>query len=438
LNPLPLFDEYLSSIRWVKWTNYGRKAAISLVAVVVGVLMPAVAFIKSGINTWAFPDAPLLIQQGYAISQGMQYMRSNPTELQYPFGLPAIISLGFRISEQNAVAISRMTLLLFHFITLFVIFLILNSLRISKKIQYITLLGFSLDPFILKQALDLQTEPITTLFVSILCLIFITKLDTSVKKKSIPWAYFFVAFLAIVTRPNLIVPIFGVTLILIYRWKKDDVSNKTIVSTCLSFFSLFFAFHMFLFSVFRQFVPISGNSGQNFALACRSEFLPQYIGYANSTVNQSINAWYFEYLSNIKQTFFTLNPLASAIDLNQEYQRVGIQNCLDSPIDTVGLFLIKSISLWRPSTVLGAYGIEVFVASLLIWLPLTMLALKFLVSKNATPTHNSFRIFLIVFWGLFTLSLIPSATQIRHRIAVAEQFYWIILAIYLNKKLVGK
>ena len=420
----------------MKWNNLGGKVTSSLVAVVVGAIIPAVAFLKSGINSWVFPDAPLLIQQGYAISQGMQYMRSNPSELQYPFGLPAIISIGYKISEQNAVAMSRMILLLFHFLTILVIYLILNNLRVNKKIQFVAIVGFSLDPFVLKQALDLQTEPITAFFISILCLIFLTKLDSPAKQKAIPFFYFFVCFLMIVTRPNLIVPIIGISLFLIYRWKKDFVSNRTILSAGASFLFYFVAFHAFLFSVFRQFVPISGNSGQNLALACRLEFLPQYLGYADSKENQVINAWYFDYLNNIKEIFLNLNPLASVIDLNREYQRVGIQNCLDNPFETAGLFLIKSISLWRPSTVFGAYGIEVFVISAVFWIPLTILVVKFLFSGDLTPAQSSLQIFLVIFWGLFTISLIPSATQIRHRIAVAEQFYWVILAIYLNKKLV--
>jgi hypothetical protein len=420
----------------VKWNNHRERIVSSLVTVIVGAIIPAVAFLKSGINSWGFPDAPLFIEQGYAISQGMQYMRSNPSELQYPFGLPAIISIGYRISEENAVAVSRIILLLFHFLTVLVVFLILNNLKINKKIQYVAIIGFSLDPFVLKQALDLQTEPMTALFISILCLIFLIKLDSPVKYRCIPFFYFFLAFLMIVTRPNLIVPIFGISSILIYRWRRDDVPSRIIMSASASFLFYLAAFHVFLSSVFKQFVPISGNSGQNLALACRSEFLPQYLGYADSQENQLINAWYFGYLNNIKELFTNLNPLASAIDLNREYQRVGIQNCLDNPIETMILFLIKSISLWRPSTVFGAYGIEVFVASVIFWVPLTILVLRFLFSRDLTPAQSSFRLFLIVFWGLFTISLIPSATQIRHRIAVAEQFYWVILAIYLNKKLV--
>jgi hypothetical protein len=226
-------------------------------------------------------------------------------------------------------------------------------------------------------------------------------------------------------------------MLIIYKWKKDKVTNLIIITATSTFLFYLISFQAFLLSIFGRFVPISGNSGQNFALACRSEFLPQYLGYADYGTNQSINAWYFQYLNEIREGFVTLNPLASVFDINEQYQNIGMQNCIENPTRTAWIFLVKSISLWRPSTVFGAYGISVFLFSILLWVPLTLMVIKFLSGKETVSSSvYSFRIFLIVFWGLFTISLIPSATQIRHRIAVAEQFYWIILAIYLNKRIV--
>lgn len=433
----PTNEGYMSTIRWMEWVKKRNISLAAWIAVIFGAVIPVVALIKSGANSLKFPDAPLFIQQGYAISQGLEFMRQNPNDLQYPFGLPSIISIGYKLSEQNAIAISRITLVILHFLTVITIFLILNSLRINRKIQFVAVLGFSLDPFVLKQTLDLQSEPITTLLVSLMCLMFITRLETPTKQKSIPFLYFFVVFLAIVTRPNLLIPILGLSMLIIYKWKQDKVTNLIIITATSTFLFYLISFQAFLFSIFGRFVPISGNSGQNFALACRSEFLPQYLGYADYGTNQSINAWYFQYLNEIREGFLTLNPLASIFDINEQYQNIGMQNCIENPTRTAWLFLVKSISLWRPSTVFGAYGISVFLFSILLWVPLTLMVIKFLSGKETVSTSvYSFRIFLIVFWGLFTISLIPSATQIRHRIAVAEQFYWIILAIYLNKRIV--
>jgi hypothetical protein len=107
-------------------------------------------------------------------------------------------------------------------------------------------------------------------------------------------------------------------------------------------------------------------------------------------------------------------------------------------MQSLGVLAIKAIALWRPFTVFGAYGFEIFLVSLIIWLPLSIFAVKFLCSKLHSISERKLRIFFLLLSISFTMSLLLTQTQVRHRVAFAEPFYWIFalhaLEIYLRRR----
>jgi hypothetical protein len=191
-------------------------------------------------------------------------------------------------------------------------------------------------------------------------------------------------------------------------------------------------FQTFLWKIFGGFVFLAANGGPNLVLACRKEFVPQYLGIASTTKNQEINAWYFSYLNEIVSKITNNQPSISIPNLNKELVKIGFENCTNNLFETGGLLLLKIFGLWRPSTVFGAYGTNIFVISILVWVPLSIAACVFLYRKPNLYLQQNFRWFVIVLWVLFTISLFPSATQIRHRIAFTEPFLWLIVGTLLS------
>ena len=69
--------------------------------------------------------------------------------------------------------------------------------------------------------------------------------------------------------------------------------------------------------------------------------------------------------------------------------------------------------------------------SFLLWVPLTIVVIKFLVTRNLSRNERLLRLFFLVLSFGYTASLLLTPTQIRHRVAFAEPFYWLIFFISL-------
>jgi hypothetical protein len=402
---------------------------------IIGSILPTLFLLKFGLDEWNFPDAGLFIEQAKALNQGISYMKTNADELERPFGLPLVIAFGFKIFDTESVAFARVVLLAFHLGTLTIIYKIMKKLKINPKIQAIAILGYSLDPFVLSQTLDLQTEPITAFFASWWCLLAISELNSKLQRMIVPIIFFTSGFFAIATRPNLVFPFLGIAIFLSLKWRECSTTKNSSILGAFSFVSLITVFHIFLYKIFMSFVILAPNSGPNFALACRKEFVPQYLGIASNSQNMEINRWYIGYLGDLVGNLQKVGKSFDYGEISKIYTQAGIENCIRNPLETFWILLLKVFSLWRPSTVFGAYNLNVFLVSILVWIPLTYFVIRFMVSPPINEDLRNLRVFLFIFWGLFTISLLPSATQIRHRVAAAEQFYWIIMAIYLNSRL---
>jgi hypothetical protein len=408
------------------------------VALIIGTFLPILLSVRVGIEAWKFPDAGLMIEQAKAINQGSTFMIANADQVKFPFGFPLIIALGFKIFETDSIVFAKVFLLTFHLGTLLIIYRILKTLQIHPKIQFLIILGYAFDPFVLSQTIDLQSEPITAFFVSWWFLLAIIELDSRIKKVIIPMTFYFSGFLAIITRPNLILPFFGIAIFLTLKWKQDHVSRNSLTIGISSFTFILSLYHIFLYKIFRAFVILAPNGPINFALGCRKEFVPQYLGIATKSQNIEINKWYTAYLQDLISGVGKNGLSFDYQKTSEAFTKAGISNCTENPLDTIWVLLLKLVGIWRPFTVFGAYDLKIFLFSIIFWIPLTFVTVQFLLKKSSDKNLQNIRLFLFIFWGLFTISMLPSSTQIRHRIPVAEQFYWIILAIYLNNRFIRK
>jgi hypothetical protein len=420
-------------------SGIGRKSPISSIwfACVIGGLASFLLSLRVGLNSWSFPDAVHFIKQANAMNNGFQYMENNPDEMQFPFGLPTIIAIMFRIQGSDSLITTKLILICFHVAALICFTLIVRKLIENPKIQFLTILAFSFDPFILSQAIDLQTEPITTFFILWWCYVYLSEVKDT-KRGCLTIVLFYLSgIFEVITRPNSLIPFIGIGILVFMKHRKSEMHLKFHLLG-MGIFSGLLIFQAFLWTVFGGFLFLAANGGQNLVLACRNEFVPQYLGVASESQNQEINACYFQYLNDAISKIMFDQTMVSIPQLNKELFKIGFENCTNNLLETTGLLVLKVFGLWRPSTVFGAYGTTIFVLSILIWLPLSIATCVYLLRKTNNLHQQKFKYFVIMLWVLFTISLFPSATQIRHRIAFSEPFLWIIAGMLLSNFLQEK
>ena len=401
-------------------------------ACAIGGLASFLLSFRVGLNSWSFPDAVHFIKQANAINSGLQYMEDNPGEMQFPFGLPTIIALMFRIQGSDSLITTKLILICFHLAALVCFVLIVRRLIENPKIQYLTILAFSFDPFLLSQAIDLQTEPITTFFILWWCYVYLSDIRETKRGYSTIVLFYVSGMFEVLTRPNSLIPFIGIGVLFFVKHRKSEVHLKFHLLGISFFLGGLLVFQAFLWKVFGGFLFLAANGGQNLVLACRNEFVPQYLGVASESQNQEINVWYFQYLNDAISRIMSDQTMVSIPQMNKELFKIGFENCTNNLLETMGLLVLKVFGLWRPSTVFGAYGTTIFVLSILIWLPLSIAACIYLLRKTNNLYQQEFKCFVITLWVLFTISLFPSATQIRHRIAFSEPFLWIMAGILLS------
>jgi len=189
------------------------------------------------------------------------------------------------------------------------------------------------------------------------------------------------------------------------------------------------AYEIFISILYSGFVFLTPIGGISSAYMCRKEFIPQYLGIASKSQNDAINAW-SKGGGGVSEVIIR-NQGNSISNLDSELYKMGKDACLSNPIESLGVVLLKALALWRPFTVFGAYSLSVFLLSILVWVPLTIAAIRFVSRKNLMQDEKLLRNFFLVLSIGYTISLLLTPTQIRHRIAFAEPFYWLFFFHYL-------
>ena len=412
-----------------------REKLLRVVPFAMGVLGAGAALILTyirGFENTHYPDAPLFISQAESILRGWNYMTLHPLVFEAPLGFPVLISSTFLINGGTSLALFKIFLSLCHGISTFLVASIGIRMGLPRLFWILAALFFSLDPFMLSAATDIQVEPLVTLIVLFWAYLFLLPSENS-KRYILQIICFPISgFIAITFRPNILIPFLLLSILMFRSWFTNHLSRSLMLTSISIFFSLLTVYEVFLSRLYGGFVFLAANGGLNTVLTCRDQFLSQYLGFISTKQNSQINHSYYAYLQNLRKDLIARQPNISFSQLNHEYLSTGLATCLENPIKSSYVLIVKSIALWRPYTVFGAYGTKVALISLFIWLPLTLATVWYLTRSNLTMPNRILRNYFLILSIGFTISLIPSSTQIRHRVAFVEPFYWLFAAYMLG------
>lgn len=364
--------------------------------------------------------------------KGWSFVLNNPESFKHGLGFSALIALTFVLSNSHSLVLFKIFLAIGHGVSSYLVARIGMKIGLPKKYWVLAAILFAIDPFIFIAATNIQTESLTTLLVLYWGLI-------AIKLEKIPlrWNYNIVlfpisGFYSAFMRPNSILPFLIISGLIYYRWYHQKVKIEFISISISIFIFLILSYEIFLTRLYSGFFFLSPVGGDNALVMCRTEFIPQYLGVVSSSENKKIN--YFAMNGNEMNQFLTAHPNLTISEINQEFTRAGVSTCLAHPFESIGVLFIKSIALWRPFTVFGAYGPKMFLISLCLWTPLTLATIWFVMRKDLGQTSKDLRNFFLGLGFGFTVSLLLTPTQIRHRIAFAEPFYWLFFMYLIHQK----
>jgi len=419
-----------------------RERQESLIPGAIGLLGGLIALLVTslrGVESTKFPDARPILEQAYGITEGWSFMQShtllqsNPLQLQFPWGLPAILAFTFFVSSSTSLFLFKVLLAVIHGFSVFLLARLGQQMQLKNIYWILAAIGFSLDPFILSSATDIQTESFTTLFV--LCWAYMYLNWTVSTERVLLRIIIFpvTGFLAIVIRPNIILPFMLVAIFMLFAWHRNGIRNRVLITSIFVFVTLLIAFEIFLTRLYAGFVFLAPNGGLNSVLTCRPEFIPQYLGGASNAENLKINGWYSNYLQEMTSDILAKQQSLSIPSVNEELYRSGLSYCLENPVSSIGVLMLKIFALWRPFLVIGAYGMPLVILSAFLWVPMTVAAVVYLSNTKLSRVNRQLKVYFMLLALGFTLSLLPAATQIRHRVAFAEPFYWLFLAFLASE-----
>ena len=375
-----------------------------------------------GVQHLGLSDAHDYVNEASGMLNGWSYMASNPNLFGHGFGFTFLIATTFFVTGSSSLLILKLFLAIAHGCSTFLVARIGILIGLEKKYWTTAALFFLIDPFILLAATDIQTESLTTLIVLYWCYLYLAPFKNLTQSKRNVLLFSLSGFYSVIMRPNSLLPFVFIAFAIFLKWRKEEIHTLVLAGSTLLFIFLIGVFEVFLSRLYSGFVFLSPVGGTNAEFMCRTEFIPQYLGFASSAKNAQINS----IVSTSQSAEFLLqNPSLSIPQLNHELVSVGVHTCLSHPFQSVGIMILKVFALWRPFTVLGAYGLKVMIFTFLLWLPLTATTVWFLLRNNLAIAASKLKIYFILMSAGFTLSLLLTPTQIRHRVAFAEPFYWI-------------
>jgi hypothetical protein len=387
-----------------------------------------------GLESTHYPDAILFINQAEAITQGWAYMLQDPMMFRSPLGFSGLLSTTFLLSGGSSLALFKLFLSICHGLSTFLVTQIGIRMGLPRLFWAGAALLFSLDPFVLFAATDIQVESLVTLSVLFWAYLFLVPSEN--RKATILQAVGFSVsgFVAVTIRPNILIPFILLSIFLFRIWFTRGTKWSLYATAISIFFGFLTLYEILLAKLYGGFVFLSTNGGLNALLACRKQFLPQYLGLISVDENRRINSEYYSYLENLRSSIISQQPKISFSQLDHEYLSRAISSCTEDPVGSSFVLIAKSLAIWRPFTVIGAYGIEIAIISFLVWLPLTILAIWYLSRRNLSVPNLILRNYFLILSIGFTISLLPSSTQIRHRVAFVEPFLWLFTAFFLAHK----
>jgi hypothetical protein len=371
------------------------------------------------------------VTQANEMLQGFKYMVENPNPLGHGIGFSFLIASTFAITGSESFILLKLLLALCHGTSALLLSKLGQKIQLPRPAWIAATILYSLDPFILFAVSDVTTEAITTLAVIYWAYLYLnTDLQTKFLKLH-AMIFFFSSFFLVTARPNSILPFAVMSVLLVLRWRYEGINFKTLAILFQFFLTPLIIFEYLISKIYNGFVFLSPAGGVNAEFMCSKEFVPQYIGLISQSENTRINNWWYE---ASKSSEILANQGSFSIPkLNSELWQIGIQKCLDDPITSLAVLALKPIALWRPYVVYGAYGPSIFLISTLVWVPLSIVTLYVLYKRTSLKQMQLLKNYFIILAVTFTISLEITPTQIRHRVAIAEPFYWLFAAFATSK-----
>ncbi len=383
-----------------------------------------------GINQTFQNDAQGYVAEARGMHNGWIYMQENPGLFGHGFGFTGLIFLTLLVTNLKSLILIKMILVVGHGIATYFIAKIGIEIGLREKYWVCASLFFALDPFMIFAATDVQTESVTTLIVLWWCLLYISPKSERVKPQLLLTIFFLSGAYLVLVKPNTLLPFTFLSIAMYFRFRSSGTSKHLFALPAAIFLGVMFLYHIFLFKLYSGFVFLSTVGGSSAQMMCRTEFIPQFFGFVSAAENERINSIAVQ--STTSADLLLGNPTLSIPEVNRELASIGLDTCLANPLSSIWVLLVKAFALWRPFTVFGAYGIEVFIFSLLLWVPLTLATIWFLLQKEMSPKCILLKKYFIVISIGFTLALLLTPTQIRHRVAFAEPFYWLFFLYFLQ------
>jgi hypothetical protein len=398
----------------------------------LGISVALLAFIVSwirGIEKSFIPDSGGYLLQSKKFLLGWEYIFNNPQDFTHGIGFSGFISLTFLVTGTQSLILFKAILAVSHGVSAWLVYKIADNIGLYRKFSLFAATLYSIDPFVLSAVGDIQTESFTALLALYWCYVYLNSGRTLSRQHYllVPISGVF----SILIRPNsLLVVILVLGLILTKIHKDSIIKSAYFIGIAMSSL-LLIIYEVFISVLYKGFVFLSPIGGVSTAYMCREEFLPQYFGVANRNLNAEINQ-FAQGGGGISEIIKNSSSL-SLSELNNVLFEIGKASCLEDPIKSFGILIIKLFAIWRPFTVFGAYPLSIFVLSLSIWVPLLITMILFLKKKSSRVCEN-FKLYFILLSAGYTISLLLTPTQVRHRIAFAEAFLWIMMAWYMQKK----
>lgn len=383
-----------------------------------------------GFNSTSIPDADGYIQQAIGMLKGWEYVTNNPDQFGHGLGFSALIALTFFVTDSQSLVFFKIILAASNGLAAYLLARVGQEVGLKSTYWKLASIALILDPFVLFAATDIQTECITTTLSIYWAYMYLqTRASRSVKTNIVLFG--FLGFYTVVMRPNSLLPFVLVAFLIYFKWFKEKLYLRSIAISVGIFVSLISLYEVIITRIYAGFVFLTPIGGYSSVYMCKKELIPQYLGIISKSENDKINLFVNSGSGGVNQ-ILEQSAGESVSTVNSQMYSLGKSICLANPLESLEVLIIKALALWRPFTVFGAYGWQIFLFSLILWLPLTITAIIYLTRKSLNMPERKLRIYFLILGVGYTISLLLTPTQIRHRIAFAEPFYWLFLFHFIS------
>ena len=379
-----------------------------------------------GLNTDTFPDGVIYYEQAIEIKKYLFQKQFEESKIQLPIGI-SLILLVFSFLPINEILLFKLFQCGLYGVYLLLVNQVLKNLQLQKSLQNIILCLIAIDPFTLSFVTGVQSEMFAACAILIWINIYLSSGKNPTWTRITAFSHLFSVFV-VICRPNYFL-VYVVFLLFFIATRSSKARLRETRRVAKWFLIPLAVFHIFTYFLYQGFIFLSVNGPPNLYLSCQDYLLPQITGIASSQENQDINTRYFRELKN-----FDLEALENS-SVYQRYKRwrsQSVSSCMQNLDGALSMYLLRLLLIWRPFVNFGSQSYEVFLISLLFGICLLVGFIWFIVFGRRFASTRELHSITIITATAFAFSVLPSAFQIRHKIAGFESVQWICLGVFLN------